>query len=75
MNRKWMCLQQVQRIQGVHELQEHQWSHGHQLYRPCQGVREVQQVPEEEIMAKQLSLSMGSPGSPPYLPCQGVSIF
>lgn len=48
-----MCLQQVQRIQGVHELQENQWFHGHQLYRPCQGVREVQQVPEEEIMAKQ----------------------
>lgn len=42
-----MCLQQVQRIQGVHEHQENQQYHGHQLYRPCQGVHGVQKVPEE----------------------------
>ncbi len=44
-----MCLQRVQRIQGVHEHQEIRWYHGNQLCHPYQGVRGVQRVPEEEI--------------------------
>lgn len=43
-------LQQVRRIQGVHENQEHPQYHGLQLYHPYQGVHGVQQVPEEEIV-------------------------
>lgn len=44
------CLQQVRRIQGVHGNQENPQYHGLQLYHPYQGVRGVQQVPEEEII-------------------------